>query len=505
MVHSRINERETNPNPHVNFITPLPRPDQEDARQLLRALAAQVRPVMKAHGFVINSFEEYEYNRVFAGRNWNNGECVEIVLRGPTGAYYSSSWLLGTLCHELAHIKHMNHGPAFQALWSQLREEVRQLQSKGYYGDGYWSSGQRLADSVIVGGSNGASGALPEYMCGGAQTRERPTYRKRRLSNPGNKPARAVRKPKPGSRVTAKGTFKGEGHALNEGMGGEDKLKGVGFKKKAASNRAREERALAAEKRLRALTREVAVSSNAISHESDDESDSQTDGEEETDKDRRRAMLDTMSQSDLDTVKTSRSDTFIDDFFFPLSQIAGTSRLGNDGATDAADVKPRAEIKAVTPSGSSSTLSSSSKGKRPLRQSSIQLGDDIEQEESSGASSKPVPLPRKRQKISYGSIVADEVRFRKKESLGLTDPGRQLGDSRNSSLSGEKSNHPRDRGATSDGRRGQESEIVDLTEERHDEGGDGSSWTCGVCTLMNQPLHLACDACGIPRGEVFSR
>ena len=30
----------------------------------------------------------------------------------------------------------MNHGPAFQALWSRLRVEVRQLQDRGYYGDG---------------------------------------------------------------------------------------------------------------------------------------------------------------------------------------------------------------------------------------------------------------------------------------------------------------------------------------------------------------------------------
>lgn len=30
----------------------------------------------------------------------------------------------------------MNHGPAFQALWRQLRNEVRALQNKGYYGDG---------------------------------------------------------------------------------------------------------------------------------------------------------------------------------------------------------------------------------------------------------------------------------------------------------------------------------------------------------------------------------
>ena len=60
MVHLRLNERETNPNPHVNFITALPPPgeDREHARQLLRALAAQVKPVMKSHGFTVNSFEE---------------------------------------------------------------------------------------------------------------------------------------------------------------------------------------------------------------------------------------------------------------------------------------------------------------------------------------------------------------------------------------------------------------------------------------------------------------
>lgn len=61
MVHTRLNERETNPNPHINFITPLPMADeavQEEARQLLRALAAQLKPIMKSHGLSVNSFEE---------------------------------------------------------------------------------------------------------------------------------------------------------------------------------------------------------------------------------------------------------------------------------------------------------------------------------------------------------------------------------------------------------------------------------------------------------------
>jgi DNA-dependent metalloprotease WSS1 len=77
MVHLRLNEREANPNEFINFITSLPaRTDaaSEAARELLRALAAQVKPIMKAHGFTVNSFEEYEHNKVFAGRNWNNGE-----------------------------------------------------------------------------------------------------------------------------------------------------------------------------------------------------------------------------------------------------------------------------------------------------------------------------------------------------------------------------------------------------------------------------------------------
>lgn len=91
MVHLRINEREANPNPHINFISVLDS-EEDDAKQLMRALAAQVKPIMKSHGFTVNSFEEvrdcvlhinspimasqYEHNKVFAGRNWNNGEVI---------------------------------------------------------------------------------------------------------------------------------------------------------------------------------------------------------------------------------------------------------------------------------------------------------------------------------------------------------------------------------------------------------------------------------------------
>ncbi len=149
--------------------------------------------------------------------------CVELVLRRPNGSFYPIYWLMSTLCHEvrsestsnfaiqdltlscsqLAHIQagfflltqvrlvlnwvnlqqHMNHGPAFQALWACLRVEVRQLQARGYYGDGnsrciistlislrnpcqtgFWSSGTRLRDLARVGGEGLESGDFPEYV-----------------------------------------------------------------------------------------------------------------------------------------------------------------------------------------------------------------------------------------------------------------------------------------------------------------------------------------------------
>ena len=75
MVHTRLNERETNPNPHINFITPLPMADeavQEEARQLLRALAAQLKPIMKSHGLSVNSFEEVSCDNLSASL-WSRG------------------------------------------------------------------------------------------------------------------------------------------------------------------------------------------------------------------------------------------------------------------------------------------------------------------------------------------------------------------------------------------------------------------------------------------------
>ncbi|KAG1747196.1 WLM-domain-containing protein [Suillus paluster] len=422
MVHVRINEREANPNPHINFVSVLPMVDatlEDDARQLMRALAAQVRPVMKEHGFTVNSLEEYEYNRVFAGRNWSNGETIELVLKSASGSFVPIHWLMSTLCHELAHIKHMNHGPAFQALWRQLRNDVRALQNKGYYGDGYWSSGTRLADSATIAGKGIGMGDLPEYMCGGAHSRARPaSYQRRKRTTKFNGPSvhtgvQSEKKRKAGSRITNANAFGSGGKALNEGAIGEKKEAGTGFRKKAGSKRAREKRALAAEGRMQTLKAAFASSASASSSRlkieptTDSESESYY-GSLETDQDRRRTMLESVGGQELDEMKAEKYD-FSEDFKLP----GGTT--GDSYNIHKIKIPGAAQFTNAEP----------------------------------GSSTRPGKHRR---------VDDDEVSVTKKLQT---------------------SSAPR----------------PDKTEDKP--GG----WNCLVCTLANEPRHLACSVCSTPRGD----
>ncbi|KAI0367791.1 WLM-domain-containing protein [Pilatotrama ljubarskyi] len=522
MVHVRLNEKEANPNPHINFITPLRTDDpaaEEEARQLLRALAAQVRPIMKAEGFVVNSFEEYEHNKVFAGRNWNNGEVVELVLRGSNGAFLPTSWLLSTLCHELAHIKHMNHGPAFQALWAKLRRDVRELQSKGYYGDGYWSSGTRLADSARMGSQGLDAEDLPEYMCGGAQSRARPTSvrrRRRPQAGPSNHTgAQTAKRRKAGSRVTAQGTFKGTGKALNEDLSDDEKkTAGTGFRKKAASKRAREERALAAERRLLALQGRGVTDAPASPSRNAEESDSGEEGYEhapETDQDRRRAMLESTDQTELDGLKTSKKDFFAD-FILPRpappakpgtlsnasSSQAGPSRRTHLGTIDLSSdeddrPQPACDVQSLPQGGTGASAGTSSKGKQ--RASSARAPRQVgfgTWSDSGGSGTER--SPGQTGKLSYGALVQDEILTRKNESLGMSSTGRRLG----AAPQGSKSPHlPQASGKAA--RSSPQDSIA--AQENTPQADIDASWSCRVCTLVNEPQHLACAACATPRGE----
>ena len=64
---------------------------------------------MKSEGLKVNSFEEYEFNQVFAGRNWNAGDVSMFIsiaelsnnLLKIVGAFDSSVMLLSV--HDDTH------------------------------------------------------------------------------------------------------------------------------------------------------------------------------------------------------------------------------------------------------------------------------------------------------------------------------------------------------------------------------------------------------------------
>ncbi|GAA5998677.1 uncharacterized protein JCM10292_007151 [Rhodotorula paludigena] len=254
--HERINARRPDPNDNITFIRALEgASDSDRALEILEALAAQFKPIMKTWGFGVNSLVEHEWNPTFAGRNWNAGEVIEIVLRRPNGEFAPYQFLLYVMAHELAHIREMNHSWAFKKVNEQIRREVTNLRAKAYYGDGFWSSGRSLKYPNATAPLTEAD--EPAFTCGGANKKRRFRRRRRapspvgptkargsavKLGNTGRQTAIAA---KAGGRVTRKGAFPKEGGQTL----GDDPEQST-YRRRAQSKDAVSARALAAEARL---------------------------------------------------------------------------------------------------------------------------------------------------------------------------------------------------------------------------------------------------------------
>ncbi|KAK0247447.1 hypothetical protein B0A54_08337 [Friedmanniomyces endolithicus] len=254
----RINERQSRPNASINFIKPDVRQsaaDQAIALDFLSRIAAQCYPVMKANYVSVMSLEEYPPNPEFLGRNFNAGECIQLVLKDKGGRWLSFKFVQMVMMHELAHCKQMNHSRFFWNVRNDYAKQMEGLWAKGYHGEGLWGRGKDLASGIFTSDRMPDNVQIPEHLCGGTYRRARGKKRKRSGEDEqGEKPkfSYAERQQK---RIARKFGKHGDGNAIGEDelvRGALDAKRHAGKPKVAKSKRGRDLRANAALARFEA-------------------------------------------------------------------------------------------------------------------------------------------------------------------------------------------------------------------------------------------------------------
>lgn len=360
----RLNHRpSSHPNERIVFIKPLPRPANEQAQYdladtFLQAIAAQCLPIMKNHYLSVTTLEEHEPNREFIGRNFNNGEIIQLVLRSHSGSWLSFNMVQMVMMHELAHNQHMNHGKLFWQARNLFSGEMRELWTKGYTGEGLWGNGRTLNEMGVEMGNNIIRSEELEGLplCGG-------TFRSRRRKRKANRDGRELTwKEKRDRRIEKK--FGKNGVSLGED---EDKRllleigkKGpIGGKPRVAqSKRGRELRAAAALARFETNKQEVEAlknDDNANSNEEFDEDYEDLDSNFEDAKDidgsklldsQGHGMVKVCDDEDADDVQVKQEMEELEglDRYFPRLTQKPKHELLSASTTNERKKKPRKEM-----------------------------------------------------------------------------------------------------------------------------------------------------------------
>ena len=71
------------------------------------------------------------------------------LLHAATGRPLKYSSLVDTLCHELAHLRHFNHGKRFQAFYRRILEHARR---EGIYRPGRDDDLESIAPTAVIAG-----------------------------------------------------------------------------------------------------------------------------------------------------------------------------------------------------------------------------------------------------------------------------------------------------------------------------------------------------------------
>ncbi|KAF8424895.1 WLM domain-containing protein [Tirmania nivea] len=270
----RINARRRQPNDRIVFIKPLEGPYKAIAQDFLERVAAIVVPIMRSNHLNVMSLEEFPPNMEFWGRNFNAGECIQLVLKHPrTHMWLSFEQVQYTMIHELAHILQMNHSSAFWSVRNRFANELHALHVKGYTGEGFWSIGRALNSNQPFLHSHPLSeNELPQSLCGG-------TYRARRRQQT-SAPKRKITYAERQQRRKERKFGLGEGQRL-----GEDDMERVKLesrKHKAPAKAAAKAPKIASSKRSRELRAAAALRRFETVKKKDGEEKVESEDEEST-------------------------------------------------------------------------------------------------------------------------------------------------------------------------------------------------------------------------------
>jgi hypothetical protein len=100
--------------------------ERPDARRLIAQLNRDAQRIASHFRLRFHSIEAERANvKRRYGVCYSDGS-IRIRLRhATTGKALKYSSLVNTLCHELAHLRHFNHGPRFRVFYLQLLEWAR--------------------------------------------------------------------------------------------------------------------------------------------------------------------------------------------------------------------------------------------------------------------------------------------------------------------------------------------------------------------------------------------
>jgi predicted metal-dependent hydrolase len=100
--------------------------ERQARRQLMLRLEADAALIARRFGLRYRSLEAERANvRSHYGICYSDGRICIRLQHAKTRRPLKYSSLVNTLCHELAHLRHFNHGPRFKAFYLSLLEYAR--------------------------------------------------------------------------------------------------------------------------------------------------------------------------------------------------------------------------------------------------------------------------------------------------------------------------------------------------------------------------------------------